>query len=43
MQDLREVSVYDWKAVQSVHAAMAHHPWVSPHKPPTLIRLTTLT
>ena len=30
----------DWKAV---HAAMAHHPWVSPHKPPTLIRLTTLT
>ena len=39
MQDLREV-MDDWKAV---HAAMAHHPWVSTHKPPTLICQTTLT
>ena len=32
--------VDDWK---TVHAAMAHHPWASPHKPTILIQLTTLT
>ena len=40
MQDLREVS---GRSEGCVCSYMAHHPWVSPHKPPTLIRLTTLT
>ena len=43
MQDLKEVSRQLEGCAKSVHAAMAHHPWASPQKPATLIRLTTLT
>ena len=39
MQDLREES----GRLEGCACSYGHHPWVSPQKPLTLIRLTTLT